>query len=400
MARNFYFTPKVRSEMELYENLVIEALQIYGQDVYYLPRDLVNYDNVFGADPESTFNSSYKIEMYIENVEGFDGEGDLFTRFGVEIRDEATFIVSRLRWQNQVARYDNEILAQRPVEGDLIYLPLTKKLFQIMHVEHEQPFYQIEDIPTYKLRCQLFEYSGEDLDTGVAEIDDIERDYSYQYDLCLTAPTVPKVQIVMDSDYMIPAYVNGGYVNMAGKIKRIDVINPGTYYSTLPTILLDGYAVDSGTAVVNGLLNGGITSISITDSGDGYIATPTITFVGGSVVDSDYRIGDDVYQTLPSGAKMKGEVVDYILDSDGDACRHLRLTHVGRDDGVFGNFMISDSSAIINTSRGGGFNGLFVESITEINKVSQNEQNDNFSDESDDFLDFSEENPFGDPENQ
>ena len=101
MGRNFYFSEKVRSEMDMYEDLVIEALQIYGQNVYYIPRDLVNYDTIFGADAESSFNSSHKIEMYIENVEGFDGEGDLFTRFGVEIRDEATFVVSRRRWRRR-----------------------------------------------------------------------------------------------------------------------------------------------------------------------------------------------------------------------------------------------------------------------------------------------------------
>jgi len=200
--------------MELYENLVIEAMQIYGQDVYYIPRDLVNYDNVFGADPESSFNSSYKVEMYIENVEGFDGEGDLFTRFGVEIRDEATFIVSRRRWAAQVARYDNELLTDRPVEGDVIYLPLTKKMFQIMHVEHEQPFYQIEDIPTFKLRCQLFEYTGEDFDTGVTEIDDVERIDTYQYELCLKAPKRArgKVLLTTGKNYVKPGYVNNGYI--------------------------------------------------------------------------------------------------------------------------------------------------------------------------------------------
>jgi len=188
MARNFYFSEKVRSEMTLYENLVIEALKIYGQDVYYIPRDIVNYDTIFGADVESSYNSSHKIEMYIENVAGFEGEGDLFTRFGVEIRDEATFIVSRNRWENQVKRYDNDMTAVRPEEGDLIYLPLTKKMFQVMHVEHEQPFYQIEDIPVYKLRCQLFEYNGEDFDTDNVEIDAIERSGSHTHVLTLQAP--------------------------------------------------------------------------------------------------------------------------------------------------------------------------------------------------------------------
>ncbi len=188
MARNLYFSEKVRSEINLYEELVIEALKIYGQDVYYLPRELVNEDVLLGEDPVSRFSKSYKIEMYIENEQGFDGEGDLFTRFGVEIRDEATFVVSKTRWTNIVEKGDNDLSNDRPNEGDVIYLPLSKSYFQINHVEHEQPFYQIENVPVYKMRCTLFEYTGEDMDTGTQEVDQLERDYAYQYRVKLLAP--------------------------------------------------------------------------------------------------------------------------------------------------------------------------------------------------------------------
>ena len=188
MARNLYFSERVRSEINLYEELVIEALKIYGQDLYYLPRELVNEDVIFGEDPVSRFSKSYKIEMYIENEQGFDGEGDLFTRFGVEIRDEATFVVSKTRWKNTIEKGDNDLSNDRPNEGDIIYLPLSKSFFQINHVEHEQPFYQIENVPVYKMRCTLFEYTGEDMDTGTSEIDQLERDYAYQYRVKLLAP--------------------------------------------------------------------------------------------------------------------------------------------------------------------------------------------------------------------
>ena len=183
--RNLYFSDKVRSEQKLYEDIIIESLKIYGQDVYYIPRDLVQEDKIFGDDVPSRFNSAHKIEMYIENVEGFDGEGDLFTRFGVEIRDEATFVVSRNRWSQQVAKFDSGITSVRPLEGDLIYLPLSNKLFEISHVEHEQPFYQLSNLPVFKLRTKLFEYNNEDLDTGVTQIDKIELDYAYKYILTL-----------------------------------------------------------------------------------------------------------------------------------------------------------------------------------------------------------------------
>lgn len=185
MARNVYFSDKVRSEQNLYDDIVIESLKIYGQDVYYLPRDIVNKNPVFGEDVPSRFNSAYIVEMYIENIEGFDGEGDLFTRFGVEIRDEATFVVSRRRWNQTVGLYDNDIDSERPREGDLVYLTMTNKLFEITHVEHEQPFYQLANLPVFKLRATLFEYNDEDLDTGIKILDEIETKYAYTYILTL-----------------------------------------------------------------------------------------------------------------------------------------------------------------------------------------------------------------------
>ena len=181
MAVNRHITRGVRSEQNLLEDLTIESLKMYGQDVYYLPRTIVNEDTIFGDDIPSSFNSSYQIEMYIENTEGFDGEGDLFTKFGVEIRDQATFVMARRRWDQTVSSYNNEIDGGRPREGDLIYLPMSRSLFQIMHVEHEQPFYQLNNLYAYKMRAELFEYNDENLDVGVDAIDDIETDHAYKY---------------------------------------------------------------------------------------------------------------------------------------------------------------------------------------------------------------------------
>ena len=185
MAINQYIRSNVKSEQDLYENLVIETLKTYGVEVYYIPRDIVNENKIFGDDVPSRFNSSYKVEMYIDNIEGFAGEGDIFSRFGVEIRDEATFVVARRRWRDAVKRYDNEISGDRPREGDLIYLPMSKSLFQIQHVEHEDPFYQLQNVPLFRCRATLFEYNDEDLDTGVEAIDNIEKDYAYKYVLTL-----------------------------------------------------------------------------------------------------------------------------------------------------------------------------------------------------------------------
>lgn len=219
MARNLYFSDAVRSEQELYENIIIESLKMYGQDVYYLPRDLVNEDKILGDDVASKFNSSYKVEMYIENVDGFDGDGDLFTKFGVEIRDQATFVVARRRWSDTVTRYDNEITGNRPREGDLIYLPMSKSMFQIMAVEHEQPFYQLRDLPTYKLRAELFEYTSEEFDTDITDIDAIERDFAYQYEVRFTQST---------------ALADVGISNNTAEI--VNILDGGENYPSVPTV--------------------------------------------------------------------------------------------------------------------------------------------------------------------
>ena len=197
MARSPHFSQKVRSEQNLYEDIIIESMKIYGQDVYYLPRTIVNENTILGEDVASQFASSYKIEMYLENTDGFDGEGDLFTKFGVEIRDEATFIVARKRWTQTVSSANNSITVLRPKEGDLIWLELSNKLFEIMHVEHESPFYQLSNLPTYKMRCQLFEYSGEDLDVGIAGVDTIQSDFGY------------RAYLTMDSDGSLGGFTVG-----------------------------------------------------------------------------------------------------------------------------------------------------------------------------------------------
>tara|TARA_R110002153_G_scaffold101711_8_gene237945 strand:- start:1858 stop:2733 length:876 start_codon:yes stop_codon:yes gene_type:complete len=191
MATNQYFTQGVKAEQNLYEDLIIETLKIYGQDVYYIPRDIVNRDRIFQDDSMSRFDNAYRIEMYIENLEGFDGDGDLFSKFGVEIRDAATFIVSRRRWGAAVARYENteDNPFYRPREGDLIFMAQSQTFFEITRVETQQPFYQMKDLPTFKMRCEMFEYNDEDFDTGVAVIDNVETLHSYQTILSIPAGT-------------------------------------------------------------------------------------------------------------------------------------------------------------------------------------------------------------------
>ena len=176
MPTNHYFSKGTITEQYLYEDLVIEALQIYGHDVYYLPRKLVNKDQLFGEDPLSSFNDAYSIEMYMETVEGYEGEKELVSRFGLEIRDETTFVVARRRWLDLVGHDSNLITSVRPGEGDWIYMPNVRRLFEISFVDIDDPFYQIDNLPVYKLYCRTVEYSSERLDTGIDAIDDIETD--------------------------------------------------------------------------------------------------------------------------------------------------------------------------------------------------------------------------------
>lgn len=180
MATNVYFSAKHRPEQNLYEDLVIESLKMYGQDVMYMPRTSVTVDEILNED-YARFEDAYNIEMYIETVDGFAGEGDLLAKFGAEIRDQATFIVSKRRWEHLVGVWNNDIEIVRPQEGDLIYLPLSNSLFEIRFVEHEQPFYQLSNLPVYKLNCELFEYSNEDIDTGYEEVDVFERTEALNY---------------------------------------------------------------------------------------------------------------------------------------------------------------------------------------------------------------------------
>jgi len=293
MATNIYFNQKVKSEQGLYEDIVIESLKMYGQDVYYLPRNIVNRSLLFNDAIPSRFNSAYKIEMYIENVNGFDGEGDLMTKFGVELRDQATFIVSRRRWDQTVKRYDNDINSVRPREGDLIYLTLSNTLFEIMHVEHEQPFYQLSNLPTYKLRCEKFEYNDEKLDTNIETIDSIEQ---------------------------------------------------------------TGYNVN----------------LTLQDSSaKGFI------------------IGNTISQTLSGGVIISGEIVDY-----NDSSNVISLAHIGASDGLYHEFttlQVTSLDSDGNTLR---------RTVTVVNETLNDpgNQNQDFADVADIFVDFTEVNPFGDLE--
>ena len=178
MPTNVYFDTGTRPEQNLYEDLIIEQLRIYGQDVYYIPRKLAGTDAIFQEDISSSFEDAYLIEMYMDNIDGYEGEKELMSKFGLDIQDDATFTVARRRWEQFVSVDNNIVESSRPNEGDLIFWSKGNKLFEITFVDKDDPFYQVQNLPTYKLKCKTFEYGSEALDTGIASIDTVEDTYS------------------------------------------------------------------------------------------------------------------------------------------------------------------------------------------------------------------------------
>ncbi len=222
MTTNKYFSNFTYGrEQDTQDDLIVESIKIYGQDVKYMPRTLVKEDDLFGEDILSKFETAVDLEMYIKNTTGFEGEGDFLSKFGLEIRDQVTFTMARKRWDQittekiidevgfnyqietaNTGAYSNShslmletgsangysISSSRPNEGDLIFFPLNEKLYEIKFVEHEEIFYPHGKLYTYDLACELFQYSSQQLDTGNTAIDSLELSYSadqlfYQFTL-------------------------------------------------------------------------------------------------------------------------------------------------------------------------------------------------------------------------
>ena len=217
MATNSYFTQGTTGEQDLIENLVVEQIKMFGKNVFYMPRTLVNEDTTFTEDALSKFDDAYEIEAYIEDPTGFTGDGDLFTKFGVRISDQVTFIISRKRFTEAVDDNAQLIVEGRPNEGDLVYFPMANKIFKIMFVEHEKPFYQLGKIHVWGLKCELFEFSDEQFDTGVTAIDQIEQDFSVSITINFATGGT--------GDFTVGEVVAGGTSNITAEVKSWDSTN-------------------------------------------------------------------------------------------------------------------------------------------------------------------------------
>lgn len=177
MALNTYFDNfSYYGEQELLQDLGSEMIQMFGVNIYYMPRSHVNIDKLYLEDTLSYFKDAIEIEVYIKTFQGWQGEGDLMTKFGISMADQITFSMMRRRFQEEVTNFQSDYI--RPLEGDLIYLPLTKAIFEIKFVEHESNFYQTGQLSYYDIKCERFNYSSENISTGIDEIDIISDKYS------------------------------------------------------------------------------------------------------------------------------------------------------------------------------------------------------------------------------
>ena len=333
MALNPFFLQGSQSEQRLIQSLINEQLQIYGVEVIYLPRTILSKDEILTEVQSSSFNDNYAIEAYVNTYDGYSGAGDIMTKFGVSLKDELTVTISKERFEDFISTFLADMpasereVATRPCEGDLIFFPLGQRLFEIKFVEHEQPFYQLGKNYVYQLKCELFELedeisniSGDGIESLTQEIDDEMSDFGYITSLQLVSAgstatlgisTVTGYvrKIVLTNDgfgytqtptVAITTAPAGGTdasavaittsVNNVFSIKEILLVNPGAGYTVNPTITIvsatsttagigsTSFGVGAAATSVLVTDSAGISTISISDKGSGYLKIPTVTF--------------------------------------------------------------------------------------------------------------------------
>jgi len=289
MALNPFFLQGTASEQRLVQNLINEHLQFHGVEVTYIPRKYVNKKTIIEEVQTSKFDDNFSIEAYVNNYDGYSGAGDVLTKFGVSIRDELILTISKERFEDFIAPFmaglddgtgEGEIiLSTRPREGDLVYFPLGERLFEVKFVEHEDPFYQLGKNYTYQLKCELFEYEDEVIDTSLNIIDQQVQEEGFITTLNLVGTGRTATAI---------ASIEGSLPGLSGYIDKIYLNHDGYGYTSAPTIGISssptGQVGDNATAVGIITTIGGVTSLKeilLTSAGYGYTVAPTITITGG-----------------------------------------------------------------------------------------------------------------------
>jgi hypothetical protein len=341
MPQSNYFTHGTKNEQYFHEDLIVEALHIYGNNFFYIPRTLIAKDEILGEDRLSQFKKAYQIEMYLENVDGFEGQGAFIQKFGLMMEQSATLVVARRRWTQLIGRFGDTIIPTRPCEGDLIYFPLTDGLFEIKFVTHQDPFYQIGKLYVYKLQVELFQYASEKLDTGVAEIDVFETLQSFDTELIkngvvtkidvmnfgsgyLTTPT-----ITLGANWVASATVEEGS-EVCIATRRYRVVNGGVLGTVAPThtsgSLINGTAelkyVGVRATAVAVMGTGGnssmIMQINITNAGTGYSEAPIVYIPLSSTnvvaAATAYISNEDTPQSYGDNKKFKDQGADILFN--------------------------------------------------------------------------------------
>ena len=283
MALIPFFLQGSQSEQRLVQDLINEQLKIYGVEVTYIPRKFVRKQTIIKEVQSSAFDDNFLLEAYLNTYEGYSGQGDIMTKFGVSLRDEVTLTISKERFEDFISPFlesdEDYELASRPREGDIIFFPLGARLFEVKFVEHEEPFYQLGKNYVYQLKCELFEYEDEVIDTGIDIIDSQLEDTGY----------ISTLQLIGTG---VTATANAT-INPSGRgyIREIVLNNDGSGYSSTPNVAISTAPFAAGnvdaTAVAITTTRSGIFSIDrilLTNAGAGYTTPPTVTITGGGGV--------------------------------------------------------------------------------------------------------------------
>ncbi len=288
MVVNPFFLHGSTREQSLQQSLINEQIRMYGMDVYYIPREFVRDASIMREVTSSEFRSYFIIEAYLNNYDGYAGQGDIMSKFGIQVKDEITLTLSRERYEDYIAPFLNSRMLflmnsirntdslptiQRPREGDLIYFPLGRRLFEIKFVEHEQPFYQLGTGYTYELQCELFRYEDEVLDTSIDEIDS-------------TIQSIGDITTLSLVRLSRRAEVSVGLAS--GYIKDLILLNEGSNYTSPPNIIISPpeVGIDPDVITLLTLPDSNIDTSAIKqlvwfNNGAGYLENPTVTFSGG-----------------------------------------------------------------------------------------------------------------------
>ena len=345
MPLNPFFLQGSASEQRLVQDLINEQLRMFGIEVYYLPREIINRKTVFQEIQSSEFDDNYLIEAYVNTYDGYTGGGDVLTKFGMQLKDELVVTISKERWEDYIApflamgdAYETE-LAHRPREGDLIYFPLGGRFFEVKFVEHENPFYQLQKNYVYELQCELFEYENEVIDTGIETIDE-------------KTSNVGEIISLKMVGYGNTAVLG---VDMArGYVREIFLNNQGYNYSSTPTVTFSApIGGRTATAVAITTSIGGARSIKeivLTDAGEGYREPPTVTISGGGGVGAAATVGIESFRQGVSRA---------VVLSSGDGYTDVPVVTFGSPTftGATGSAVVSNNtvSSIVLSDGGSSY---------------------------------------------